>query len=86
VASQISGNVSLVSILFIVGLPFFTQFGINIPLYITLLIDTIGLIVAFSLIPVHTKIEKHEKKKLLPLIHELRGSGFFPYAIFSAVI
>jgi hypothetical protein len=42
--------------------------------------------VAISLYSVHVKIEKHEQKKLIPLIHELRGSGFFPYALFTGIV
>jgi hypothetical protein len=42
--------------------------------------------VAFSLIPIHTRIEKHEKKSIRVLIQETKGTGFFPYAIFAAMI
>lgn len=86
IASRISGNVSLLSILFMVWLPFFTTLWINIPLYITLGIDIMWLVIAIMLHPVHIKIEKHEQKKLILIIKELRGSWFFPYAIFSSVI
>ncbi len=86
VASKISGNVSLLSIALIVGLPFLTNISIRMPFYVGIGIDFIWLLVALSLFPVHTKIEKHDKKKLLPIFRELRHSGFFPYAIFSAVI
>ncbi len=86
VASKISGNVSLPSIALIVGLPFLTNISIRIPLYVGIGVDILGLLVALSLFPIHTKIEKHEKKRLLPIFRELRHSGFFSYAIFSGVI
>ncbi len=86
IASRISGNVSLVSILFIVGLPFLTTIDIRMPLYFWLFIDIIGLLIVLSLTPVHTKIEKHERKWLLELIRELRWKWFYAYALFSAII
>lgn len=85
-ASKISWNVSLLSVIFIIGLPFLTKISMQLPLYIGLAMDVIWLLVAVSLVPVHTKIEKHEKKKLLPLMRELAKTWFFPYAVFSAVI
>lgn len=85
-ASKISGNVALLSIIFIVTLPLFTSIDIKIPLIIWLIIDIIWLIVAFSLIPVHTKIEKHERKWIFELIRELQWKWFFPYAMFTAII
>jgi hypothetical protein len=42
--------------------------------------------IAISLTPVHTHIEKHEKKSIQVLIQETKGTGFFPYAIFAAMI
>lgn len=86
VASRISGNVSFLSIFFIVFLPFLTNISIQMPLYVGLGIDIIGLLVAFSLVPVHTRIEKHERKWIFTLLHELKGLWFFPYALFAAVI
>ncbi len=85
-ASKISGNVALVSIIFIVTLPFLTEIDIKIPLIVWLIIDIIGLFVAFSLTPVHTKIEKEDKKWILVIIQELRWKWFFPYALFAAII
>lgn len=85
-ASRISGNVSLVSILFVVGLPFLTTIDIKAPLYFWLLIDIFGLLIAFSLFPVHTKIKKEDKKWLFILIRELRWKWFFSYALFAAII
>ncbi len=86
VASKISGNVSLLSVLFLIGLPFLTKFSIQAPLIFCLGFDILGLIVATTLIPVHVRIEPSEKKSLLPIIRELQKTGFFPYAIFSSVI
>lgn len=86
ISSYISGNVSLSSIIFIVWLPFLTAIDIRLPLLIWLITDILGFIVVLSLTPVHTKIEKHEKKWIFTLIGELRWKRFFPYAVFSAII
>jgi hypothetical protein len=56
------------------------------PLIVAGVIDIIGLVIAWSIVPIHTKIEKHDKKPLRTLIGELRGTGFFPYALFVAII
>lgn len=85
-ASRISGNVSLLSVIFIVTLPFLTEFDIKAPLYFWLCIDIIGLIIALSLVSVHTEIKKEDKKSILVLIKELRWTWFFGYAFFAAVI
>ena len=85
-ASKISGNVSLFSAMLIILLPMLATIHIKAPFIFAMIFDSIGLIVATRLVPVHTKIEKHEKKSILPIIKELKGSGFFPYALFSGVI
>lgn len=86
VSSKISGNISLISIIFIITLPFFTEIDMRAPLLLALVIDMLWLIVALTIVPIHTHIEQDEKKSLRLLIHELRGTGFFPYAFFVAII
>ncbi len=86
ISSRISGDVALYSILFIVGLPLLTEIDIRLPLFIGLFIDIIGLLIALSLFPVHIKIEKNDRKWILTIFREMRGTGFFPFAVFSAVI
>ncbi len=85
-AARISGNVSLFSAVLIILLPMFATIHIKAPFLFAIAFDSLGLLVATRLVPIHEKIEKHEKKKLLPIIRELREAGFFPYALFSAVI
>ena len=86
VSSKISGNISLLSIVFILALPSLTQIDMRAPLVFAGILDIVWLIVAFTIVPIHSKIEKHEKKSLPLLIRELRGTGFFPHAIFVAII
>lgn len=86
ISSRISWDVSLLSVIFIVLLPTLTTFDIKIPLIVWLCLDIIWLIVAISLVPVHSKIEKSERKWIFKLIWELRWSGFFPYALFVSII
>lgn len=77
---------SLISIGFILTLPLLTEVDMRAPLIFAGFIDIIGFVVACSIVPIHTKIEQHEKKPLRTLIQELRGTGFFPYALFVAII
>ena len=87
VASSISGNVSLLSIIFIITLPFFTQIDIKLPLIIGLIIDIIWLAIALSLFSIHTKIEKAEKKWILKIIREIsKEKWFLSYALFAGII
>ena len=86
VASKISWTASLWSAVMIVFLPFLTKFDIHLPFYVMIVLDFLWLLVALSLVSVHTKIEKHETKNITTLIRELRGTGFFAYAIFSSII
>jgi MFS family permease len=86
VASKISWRASLGSAVMIVCLPFLTEISILLPFYVMLILDCIWLIVAISFYPVHSKIEKHEKKNIVAVIQELRGTRFFVYAIFSSLI
>ncbi len=85
-ASRMAWNASLLSVIFIVLLPFLTNIDIRAPLYAALVIDIFWLVVATTLVPVHTKIEKHESKSIFVLAKELRGTSFFPYAFYVATI
>lgn len=86
VASKISGNISLVSVGFILALPFLTEIDMRAPLIFALVLDILGLLVALTIVPIHTRIEQADKKSIRELIHELKGTGFFPYALFIAII
>lgn len=86
ISSKIHGNVSLFSVLFIVGLPFLTDIDMRLPIFVGLFLDIIGLIVACILIPVHGKSEKSERKTLRLLLREVFETRFFSYAFFAGTI
>lgn len=82
-------NVSLLSIAFIVGLPFLTVYDIRLPLAIALALDIIGFVASLFL-PSPPKeggeIIHHNSKNVLALIKETSGTAFVPLALFSSVI
>lgn len=86
VSSRISGNIALISVGFILVLPFLTEIDMRAPLIVALVLDVLWLLIAFILVPVHTRIEHDDKKSLRTVTQELRGTGFFPYALFVAII
>lgn len=89
ISSSIKGQVSFLSIFFIVSLPFFTTISLVLPFEIGLIIDIIGLLVAFSLFPARWNSEKHEKITFLNLkntIKESKGSWLFSVILFSSII
>lgn len=49
ISSAIKADVSLISVVFIIGLPFLTQFDIRLPLLAGAIIDIIGLFAVFAL-------------------------------------
>jgi hypothetical protein len=59
-SSRMRGWVSLLSVVFIIGLPFFTKISLVFPFIIGLGTDCIGLIVALSLFPVGGSRRKQE--------------------------
>lgn len=89
ISSSIRWRVSLLSVFFIIALPFFTQISMNFPFKIWLGIDIIWLIVALSLFPV--KSPNHEWqiisiKNIITTIKKTKNTWFYSLAIFSAII
>jgi len=86
--SKLRANVSLLSVLFIITLPFFTQIDILVPFYIALVIDTIGLCVWLSLVTHSTEIEdkKAPSETVKQIVKKSYELWFIPFAIFFWVI
>lgn len=85
--SKLSANVSLLSVIPIILLPFFTAISIRLPLQIWLVVDIIGLIIAFSFISPRIKFEAEEDKiSVWKIAKQLRGTGFYPFSVFIGVI
>jgi MFS family permease len=89
VSSRMRGRISLISVFFIIGLPFFTSISLVFPFIIGLGIDIIGLIVAFSLFPVGGSKKKKEPISIAEVkqtLKESKGSLLFPVILFGSII
>ncbi len=85
---RIKWNVSLASILLIIGLPFLTKIDILIPLKVWLFLDIVGLIVSILLAKPkkHEDVEEIEIKSVLEIFKETKKLKFLPFAIFTSLI
>lgn len=89
ISSSIRWWVSLFSIFFIISLPFFTNISMVFPFKIAIIIDVIGLIIAFSLYPVKWKTREEEKISLVNIRNTLKQSKWswlFSIMLFSSII
>lgn len=86
ITSRISGNVSLVSVLFIVALPFLTQISFELPFYVWLVLDVIWLIVALSLVKPKENEEIKKAEHIVQVVKKTKWSMFWNVAIFTAVL
>ncbi len=88
IMSQNAGNVSLISAVLIITLPFFTKISMTLPLMINLGFDIIGLIIAISFVNVkiHEKIEETNFKSIFQIFQDTRKLNFLPFAIFTGAI
>lgn len=90
IASRLRGLASLISVWFIIGLPFLTTIDIKLPFAVAIFIDIIWLLFAFSLFPVKAKTILGETalqiKKIWPVMKQSWQTWFMAIAIFSALI
>jgi len=92
--SKVRANISLISALLLVTVPFFTKIDILIPFYIALALDFIGL-VAIIFITEPAEIHKNKKEKtqknkknksIAEIFTESKNLNFLPYIIFTAFL
>ncbi|NCC70633.1 MFS transporter [bacterium] len=85
---RIRGNVSLISMILIILLPFLTKIDILLPLIITLFLDFIGLIISFSFVNPKSKKNLNELKikSVLEIFKEAKKLNFLPFIIFVSAI
>lgn len=85
---KLTANISLISMIFIILLPFTTKFGILFPFYISLGVDVIGIFVAFSFVKskLDGRVQKEDKKSIFLVLREAKKFGLFPISIFSGAI
>ncbi|MBT7902752.1 MFS transporter [Candidatus Woesearchaeota archaeon] len=88
VMGKLSANISVVSVVLIVLLPFFTSINILVPLWIWLFVDFIGLFISFTFVNTnnHKTIQKKDQKSVLQLFKDAHKFKFFSIAIFTGAI
>lgn len=88
ISSRLKGDVSLLSVFFIIGLPFLSKIDIRLPFYCFLAVDFIGLLSAISFVSPKREyhVEGEERPSLRQLLSIHRGNGFYPIALFSALV
>jgi MFS family permease len=89
IMSTIKADVSLLSIAFIIGIPFLMQWDIRAPFMVWAGIDLIGLIVAVCLPNApraHLLPLKKDRKSIIALARELKWSLFLPLSLFTGII
>lgn len=86
ISTKIAAYTALASSFLIILIPFAAKISIRTPLFITLVLDLIGLVAVLFLVN-PTAVEKStSSKSVFRLLKELRGSGFYPVVIFTSVI
>ena len=88
IMSKIKANVSLISIILIIILPFLTKISILLPLQMTLGIDVFGLFIALSFYSPKTRVKAKKKgEKIIPkLLRSSLGTGFYPMILFLGIL
>jgi len=88
IMSKIAANVSIISMILIILLPFLTKISIVLPLKINLIFDLIGLIAVFSLKSPKEKfhIAQSKPKSFFHVVKTIINPKFYPTAIFTGAI
>ncbi len=88
VMSKIAANASLVSMVLIICLPFFTKISMVLPLKINLVFDLLGMLVVLTLVEPRNKFEagKTSLKKIFEFFKLNRTSSFYPFSIFVGLL
>jgi MFS family permease len=92
--SKVSANISLISALLLVAVPFFTEINILIPFYIALALDFVGLAAVWFITEpstVHKNSETNHKeqlknKSIKTIFLESKNLNFLPYIFFSSFL
>ncbi|MBW2996051.1 MFS transporter [Candidatus Woesearchaeota archaeon] len=89
IMSKIGANVSVVSMILTILLPFLTKISIVFPLKVNLVFDTIGFFVALSFISPKREsniMKSRDPESLLKIIKTSSNKGFYVFAIFTGAI
>jgi len=80
--SRVWWNTSLLSVIFIIALPFLTTISFRLPFAVTLVFDVFGLIIAFSLVTPKAIEKLTDKPSVFAVIKSCRSKVFWIVAIF----
>ncbi len=88
--SKLSANISIVSALLLLLVPFSLEIDILAPFYIGLALDLIGLISVILITQPKDVVEKVSTKKvpeknIMEIIRETKGTGFLSFSLFTAI-
>lgn len=88
VSGKASAKVSLVSAAMILLLPLFTNISLLMPIKIYLVVDVVGIFMAFSLYSPKMKYdaEDEEGEKIWSQLKRFKGTGFYPVSIFIGIV
>ncbi len=88
VMSKISANVSIISAVLILLLPFLTKINMILPLQVGLFFDIAGLFAVLNFVNpnVFEKITKETAKSIWHVMKEIKKINFYPPAIFSGLL
>ncbi|MCB9370636.1 MFS transporter [Candidatus Woesearchaeota archaeon] len=88
ITGKTKANVSLLSVFFIIGLPFFTTINIILPLIISLVLDIFGLLISLILVTPKEETTEQEKKQktISQILRETKSLNFFPFALFTGTV
>jgi MFS family permease len=89
IMSKISANVSLLSVPFIIILPFFTRINMVLPIVIWAFIDVIGLLAIISTINPNiciNELAENKRKSVFTILKEVKINYFIPISIFVGTI
>ena len=79
---KMSANVSLVSVLIIIALPFLTKIHIVLPLFVWLIFDVIWLIAIFFIKDVKKDSKIKDKKSIIQVLKDSRSYNILWFSIF----
>lgn len=88
ISSQQSANVSIISMVFLITLPFLTPYDIRLPFFVGLVMEIIGLFLALSFTtpPKEKEHRANKSHSILELLHEAKSAGLLPFSIFTGIM
>ncbi len=83
---RIKGSVSLFNALLIIAIPFLTKISFELPFYVWLWVDIVGLLIAFCLVEPKREMKIEKPKNIVAVVKETKWSNFWPVVIFAVIL